>query len=89
MAAKYEILAAQLRRLCTRMKRRGETKLPSETELAVQTGNSRQTIRHALRMLEEEGLIRRVLHREHEIAALANDEISHRFLLMPSRRRPS
>ena len=60
MAAKYEILAAQLRRLCTRMKRRGETKLPSETELAAQTGNSRQTIRHALRMLEEEGLIGRV-----------------------------
>ena len=60
MAAKYEILAAQLRRQCSRMKRRKETKLPSETELAEKTGNSRQTIRHALRVLEEEGLIRRV-----------------------------
>ena len=60
MASKYLILAAQLRRLCVRLKRRGKAKLPGETELAVRTGNSRQTVRHALELLEKEGLIRRV-----------------------------
>ncbi len=60
MASKYMILAAQLRRLCTRMKREGRTKLPGETEIAARTGNSRQTVRHALMVLEKEGLIRRV-----------------------------
>lgn len=60
MASKYTILAAQLRRLCTRMKREGKTKLPGEEEIAARTGNSRQTVRNALRVLEEEGLIRRI-----------------------------
>ena len=59
MAAKYIVLAAQLRRLCLRLKRQGKQKLPGEAELAQRTGNSRQTVRHALSVLENEGLIRR------------------------------
>lgn len=60
MAAKYLMLAAELRRLCARLRRQGRTKLPGEMELAAQTGFSRQTVRRALELLEQEGLILRL-----------------------------
>ena len=60
MAAKYLILAAELRQLCAQLHRQGERELPSETELCLQTGCSRQTVRHALALLEEEGLLLRI-----------------------------
>lgn len=60
MAAKYLALTAELRRLCVRLRRQGKAKLPSEPELARQTGYSRQTVRHALKLLEQESLIVRV-----------------------------
>ncbi len=60
MAAKYLALASELRRLCTRLRRQGQTKLPSEPELAEKTGYSRQTVRRALELLEGEGLIVRL-----------------------------
>ncbi len=60
MAAKYLTLAAELRRLCIRLRRQGIAKLPGEAELSAQTGYSRQTVRHALALLEEEGLVIRL-----------------------------
>lgn len=59
MAAKYEQLAAILHSELQQLLRRGETKLPTEAELAARYHMSRQTVRHALGVLEEKGLIRR------------------------------
>ena len=60
MAAKYLILAAELRQLCAQLHRQGERELPSEPELCRQTGYSRQTVRHALKLLEQEGSLIRI-----------------------------
>lgn len=59
MAAKYKVLADQLREELARGGGGPGYKLPTELELAQRCGLSRQTIRHALRLLEEEGLIQR------------------------------
>lgn len=57
---KYAELAATLREgIRTGTYCNGE-KLPSENELAAQTGYSRQTVRQAVSLLENEGLVRRV-----------------------------
>ena len=60
MAAKYLILAAELRQLCAQLHRQGERELPSEPELCRQTGYSRETVRHALALLEQEGFLIRI-----------------------------
>ena len=60
MKNKYSVLAAELRGLCTQLRRSGRTKLPGEGELCARCGCSRQTVRKALALLEEEGLIVRV-----------------------------
>ena len=57
MAAKYLLLAAELRRRCALLRREGETRLPGELRLCAETGYSRQTVRRALELLEREGLI--------------------------------
>ena len=57
MAAKYQRLAAELRQLCLRMRRTGQSKLPGELTLCEQFHCSRETVRHALGLLEAEGLI--------------------------------
>ena len=57
MAAKYQRLASELRQLCLRMRRAGQTKLPGELTLCEQFHCSRQTVRHALSLLVDEGLL--------------------------------
>ena len=56
---KYQLLAEQLRGELSRNSGQPGYKLPTEQELSRQYRLSRQTVRHALRLLEEEGLIRR------------------------------
>lgn len=57
MAAKYERLAQRLREELPRLRAAGTTRMPSESEIVREYGVSRQTVRHALLLLEEEGLI--------------------------------
>lgn len=59
MAMKYQLLAAQLREELARNSGQPGYKLPTEQELSRQHHLSRQTVRHALALLEEEGLIQR------------------------------
>lgn len=56
---KYQTLADRLREELNRNSGRQGWKLPTEHELAQRYQLSRQTVRHALRLLEEEGLIHR------------------------------
>ena len=60
MAAKYQLLAAQLRQQRISFLRKGEHHFPSETQLCEETGYSRDTVRHAIQLLEKEGLLVRV-----------------------------
>ncbi len=56
--AQYERLAGMLRdRIATGTYARGD-KLPSEMELMDESGLSRSTVRHALKVLVDEGLVR-------------------------------
>lgn len=57
MVAKYTKLAERLREELYKKGGQGGFKLPTEEELARQYQMSRQTVRHALRLLAEEGLI--------------------------------
>lgn len=59
MSAKYEQLASILRSELSQLRRQGITKLATETELARRYHMSRQTVRHALQLLEKDGLIQR------------------------------
>lgn len=59
MASKYQLLADRLREELTRNSGRPGYKLPTEQELSRQYHLSRQTVRHALALLAEEGLIQR------------------------------
>ncbi len=60
MAAKYLRLAAELRQLCASLQQQGQTRLPGEQTLCDNYHCSRETVRHALELLEEEGLIIRM-----------------------------
>lgn len=57
MASKYERLAQLLREELPRLRASGTTRMPSEAEIVQEYGVSRQTVRHALMLLEEDGLI--------------------------------
>lgn len=57
MALKYEYLAQHLRLEIRRLRALGVPQLPTEADLCQQYGVSRQTVRHALSMLEKESLI--------------------------------
>lgn len=59
MAAKYEQLADILRSEVQQLVRQGGSKLATEAELSERYHMSRQTVRHALKLLEAEGLIER------------------------------
>lgn len=59
MATKYQLLADRLREELRRNSGHAGYKLPTEQELSRQYQLSRQTVRHTLRLLEEEGLILR------------------------------
>lgn len=59
MAAKYEQLASMLKSELLQLRRQGGTRLPTEAELSNKYHMSRQTVRHALQLLENEGLIQR------------------------------
>lgn len=59
MAMKYQALADTLRQELIRNSGQKGYKLPTELELTQRYHLSRQTVRHALRLLEEEGLIHR------------------------------
>ena len=59
MAAKYLNIASDLRQECRLLRRNGAEKLPSESELCTRYACSRQTVRSALALLTEEGLIER------------------------------
>ena len=57
MASKYERLAQLLRDELPRLRAAGTARMPSEAEIVQQYGVSRQTVRHALTLLEADGLI--------------------------------
>lgn len=59
MTAKYQQLADMLRSELQQLARRGGSKLATEAELSQHYHMSRQTVRHALDLLEAEGLIQR------------------------------
>lgn len=59
MSKKYEQLAGILRSELQQLLRQGNHRLATEAELSERYHMSRQTVRHALKLLEEEGLILR------------------------------
>ena len=60
MKTKYAVLAGELRVLCAQLRQTGQTRLPGEEALCARYGYSRQTVRKALAILEQEGLLTRV-----------------------------
>lgn len=60
MEAKYKQIARALEDTLTERMRMGQTRLPSEAELCAQYGCSRQTIRAALELLQQNDLIIKV-----------------------------
>ena len=59
MPSKYVVIADELRRLCIQMQQSGKKRFPTEAELCIQYNCSRQTVRHALDLLQQEGLLNR------------------------------
>lgn len=57
MAAKYQVLAQLIREELAAQSRRPGYRLPTEKTLARRYGMSRQTVRHALQLLVEDGII--------------------------------
>lgn len=77
VARAYEQLAGVLRERITSNEMPEGDRLPSETALAEQAGVSRSTVREALRMLEEAGLVERVSPRVMIVARRTDDRAFH------------
>ena len=60
MAARYRQLAAELKQLCLSLQQQGQSRLPGKLALCEAYHCSRETVRHALALLEEEGFILRM-----------------------------
>ncbi len=73
MAIKYKWLAGQLREIIANDIKRGIRKLPSEMELCRKYHVSRQTVRQALTVIEEEGLIEKRQGSGSYITGLSSD----------------
>ncbi len=86
VARAYEQLAEVLRESINEGALREGDRLPSETRLAALAGVSRSTVREALRMLQEAGLIERASPKVMVVRA-QNEDSSHRELTAALRRR--
>jgi GntR family transcriptional regulator, transcriptional repressor for pyruvate dehydrogenase complex len=82
----YEQLADALRERIQAGALREGDRLPSETKLAAQAGVSRSTVREALRILQEAGLIERASPKV-MVVRRADDEPGHREVTAALRRR--
>ena len=60
MKTRYSIIATELRSLCVQLRRSGQIRLPGEKELCERFQCSRQTVRAALALLEQDGQIVRI-----------------------------
>src|SRR2546423_2167744 len=86
VARAYEQLAEALRESINAGILGEGDRLPSEARIAEQAGVSRSTVREALRMLQEAGLIERASPKVMVVSA-QNDDPSHRELTAALRRR--
>src|SRR4051812_18366086 len=86
VARAYEQLAEALRESINAGTLGEGARLPSEARIAEQAGVSRSTVREALRMLQEAGLIERASPKVMVVSA-RNDDPSHRELTAALRRR--
>lgn len=82
MATKYVQLADLLRAKAKLLLKEGATKLPTENELVSTYGVSRQTVRNALALLEEEGTIERRQGSGSYIKPQARDENVHQIAVI-------
>jgi DNA-binding FadR family transcriptional regulator len=86
VARAYEQLADALRESINAGTLREGDRLPSEARIAEQAGVSRSTVREALRMLQEAGLIERASPKVMVVSS-QNDDQSHREMTAALRRR--
>jgi DNA-binding FadR family transcriptional regulator len=86
VARAYEQLADALRDSINGGTLREGDRLPSESRIAEQAGVSRSTVREALRMLQESGLIERASPKVMVVSS-QNDDSTHRELTAALRRR--
>lgn len=82
MTEKYIRLANLLKDLITSNTKLGITKLPSETQISKQYGVSRETVRRALSLLSEEGLIEKRKGSGSYATGLAADSGLNRIAVM-------
>lgn len=80
MAIKYKWLSGLLREWIVQAARKGINKLPSEQELCQRYQVSRQTVRLALSVLENEGLIEKRKGSGSYITGLSADSAKTAFL---------
>ena len=88
MAIKYKWLADQLEQLYTKQQKNGQTtapaqdKFPTERVLAARYHVSRQTVRSALKLLEEKGIIKKVQGSGTYLTGKLGDPAKNQILLM-------
>ena len=82
MAAKYQQLASILRSEVQQILRQGGSRLATEAELSERYHMSRQTVRHALKLLAEEHLIERRQGSGSYIRAQSRPESTHQIAVI-------